>query len=30
VLDAEVLDRMETPSGPIIVYQYQSHRLLKK
>ena len=30
VLDAAVLDRMETPSGPIIVYQYQSHRLLKK
>ncbi|MDA0898769.1 MAG: ATP-binding cassette domain-containing protein [Bacteroidetes bacterium] len=29
-LDAEVLDRMETPSGSIIVYQYQNHRLLKK
>ena len=30
VLDAEVLDRMETPSGPILVYQFQNHRLLKK
>jgi len=29
-LDTEVLDRMETPSGPILVYQYQNHRLLKK
>lgn len=29
-LDAEVIDRMETPSGSIIVYQYQNHRLLKK
>ncbi len=29
-LDAEVLDRMETPSGSIIVYHYQNHRLLKK
>lgn len=29
-LDAEVLDRMETPAGSIIVYQYQNHRLLKK
>jgi ABC-type sulfate/molybdate transport systems ATPase subunit len=29
-LDAEILDRMETPSGPILVYQFQNHRLLKK
>ena len=29
-LDTEILDRMETPSGPILVYQYQNHRLLKK
>ena len=28
-LDTEILDRMETPSGPILVYQYQNHRLLK-
>ena len=29
-LDTEILDRMETPSGSILVYQYQNHRLLKK
>jgi ABC-type sulfate/molybdate transport systems ATPase subunit len=29
-LDAEILDRMETPSGPILIYQFQNHRLLKK
>jgi ABC-type sugar transport system ATPase subunit len=29
-LDAEILDRMETPSGPILIYQFQNHRFLKK
>ena len=29
-LDAEITDRMETPSGPITVYQFKNQRLLKK